>query len=855
MRSKGISVNPIILILFFFSGAFALVYEVSWVRAFTLEFGSTSLAVATVLTLFMGGMAMGAHWIRPRVDRLTRPLTLYGAAETALALYALVTPLLFRTVLPLFSRAAAGIAEQVLALSLFRFLACALLLAVPTLLMGVTLPLLTRFHVRGGVERDEARRDSAKRDGARGGGLLYGVNTVGAFAGTLAAGYALLPAVGLTRTIQIAAAGNLILGLIAIALGRRGEREAEAAPAAGSGPVKFDPVYIAIALTGFSAMACEVIWTRVLVLTLGGSVYAFTLVLATFLAGLGLGAALFALSRPRQPERAVMLFYTLCLAGACAVTLTAALFSRLPHWFLNLFWTLNLLESPGKVIYIQALLAAAVMLIPALILGGLFPAAAAVVIRSPRSAGAGIAGLYAWNTLGSILGSFCAGFFAIPMLGIRGALQALLPLYAAAAVLAVWRHRRRRHALAAAVVLLAVLVLLTPPWHRKLMTSAMYNYAYHLRKMSSGRWTDLMRSRIDLLFYQDGLTATVTVTEDARSPRRTRGIAVNGKYDGSSDRDMANQRLLAHIPLLLHRDPETVCIIGMGTGCTAGSAALNPQHRVTVAEIEPAVIKGAAFFASDNHEVLRDPGVEIRATDGRLLLNLSPSAYDVIISEPSNPWLSGPSDLFTLDFFQLSQRALKPGGLFCQWLHIYSLAPENVRTIVRTFTKIYPHTYLISSRPEVDMLLLGCRDPLRLDPGRIGERMAAPAIARDLSDPRVGVNSPADLLARFRMGPAEVKGYAGAGPINSDDAPIIAYRAPADLYRRTVEENMALLARHSRGAAPYLDLSSIPETERSRFLSALAMACRDFLGDGAEFRTALRMARQPEPYNETLEER
>lgn len=280
----GQQLNILVFTLFFFSGAFALVYEVSWVRAITLEFGSTTLAISTVLAIFMGGLALGAWLIARWVDQFTNPLTKYGYIEISIAIYALLTPFIFRWILPMFGPIAAKFADNIWFLSILRFLATSILLLLPTILLGATLPLLSRFYA------------NRKRDGARGGGLLYGVNTVGAFFGTLIAGFILLPNLGLFWTLIGVAGFNLIAGIIALVAGNRFETgqtntsiSLSTKPLARikTSPVDTFPVLIAIALTGFAAMACEVVWTRVLILLLGSSVYAFTIVLSTFLAGLG----------------------------------------------------------------------------------------------------------------------------------------------------------------------------------------------------------------------------------------------------------------------------------------------------------------------------------------------------------------------------------------------------------------------------------------------------------------------------------------------------------------------------------------------------------------------------------------
>jgi spermidine synthase len=296
------------------------------------------------------------------------------------------------------------------------------------------------------------------------------------------------------------------------------------------------------------------------------------------------------------------------------------------------------------------------------------------------------------------------------------------------------------------------------------------------------------------------------------------------------------------MPLLFHPDPKEVCVIGMGTGITAGSASLHPVRRVTVVEIESAMVQGAKFFKNHNHAVHDSPKVHVRISDGRLFLRLHARAFDVVSSEPSNPWLEGSSDLFTIEFFKLGARALRSGGLFAQWMQIYEMSPENFRTIIRTFSRVFPHVYLISTIPDTDILLLGSERPFTLPLGQAHQRMKQPEIHNDLSDPRVGVHDLFDLAARIRMGPKEVRAIVGSGPVHTDDLPLILYNAPKDIYRNTRENNMVLLARYAKGIGPYLRGLANSPAERQRFFQYLADAYRSFLPGGSEAAECDRLA-------------
>ncbi len=802
--SKGNDcLRTLVFFLFFLSGFLALVYEVGWVRAMSLEFGGTSLAVSTVLAVFMGGLALGA-WLAGRfAARMRRPVVTYGYIEAIIAVYAMLTPWLFPLVFRQVEGMGVAVADSMLGLSLFRFVVATVLILPPSLLMGATLPILARLYVW------------KEGEGQSSPGLLYGVNTLGAFAGTLTAGFVLLPALGLQSTMAHAAVCNLILALLSVVIGsarsltipvdniekagkgiEKDTIEKDSAPEDGE-KQRIGHVLLAVALTGAAAMVCEVVWTRVLVLQLGASVYAFTIMLSTFLAGLGFGAAVVALVLYAVPRVSHVVFHVMALASALALCLSSLVFPYLPEVFLDLYHRYKMALHPEAVLPVQFLLAALVMLVPAAIMGGLLPVALRVVIGGGRDAARKVGTLYAWNTIGSILGSVAAGFLLIPHVGIRGAvmLAACMQCAGGVAIMSAASAKTRFYAVFSGLIVVVLIPCITPAWNQQLMSSAIYKYAKAYDP--EGKLIDKLEKDEKLLFYKDGLTSTITVLR--RKGRGDLYICANGKIDGSSRFDMATQRLSVHVPILFHEAPTDVCVLGMGTGCSAGSAALHDDvDSVTVLEIEAAMVEGARLLKRHNHNVHKNPKVDIRITDGRLFLRLHPDSFDVIASEPSNPWQAGSSSLFTAEFFELAARALHKDGVFCQWVQIYGMSPENTKTIVRTFASVFPHVYLLSTIDQVDLLLLGSQSPLKLDLKTAGNRMAQPSVARDLADKRVGIGSLDELLKRFRMGPSEVAKFAGEGALHTDDLPVIAYRAPRDLYKKTGKNNEREIKRFAR---------------------------------------------------------
>jgi spermidine synthase len=794
---KTSGIDRLLFLCFFLSGASGLVYEVVWLRWLVHLFGATSLAVSTVLTAFMAGLALGSWVAGRRAPRIRRPLFVYGLLELAIGAYALLLPVALGAVVPALRVVGADEASSYVALTLARFVLATLLLAVPTACMGATLPILAQF--------------AAPRLRALAGpsGALYAVNTAGAVVGTAAAGLVLLPAVGAAATNGLAVTLNLAVGLAALAVSRRAEREAVPAPSPGAAPAADEgwPLGVAAgrvavgvaALSGALALVAEVVWTRALALVLGSSVYAFTVMLVTFLVGIAAGSALCARRVERLRAPGVALAGLFFLAGLSTFAGLLAL-TELPYLFLRLFgWTEG---RHGLLLGLQFVVSAALILAPAACSGAVFPLCVRVAGGATTGAGRTVGTLYAANTVGAIAGSFAGGFLLLPAVGIRGTLLTvtLLELALAVAValaLAQAAHRRAAVAVAAVAAGLAVAApVLAPAWDALVMMSGVAVYAPRLHGLTR-RQFDERQKRVRLLLYEEGLTTTVSVEE-------SRGgvfLRVNGKIDASTGVDMPTQVLAGHVPLLVHPAPREALVIGLGSGVTVGSLLRHPLTQVTVVELEQAVIRASRFFEHVNGRPLSDPRMRLVVNDARNFLLLGRREFDVIISEPSNPWVTGASSLFTRDFFTLARDRLRPGGVFGQWLQLYSLNPELLRTVVATFQAVFPHTLVFQTVHE-DTLLLGSATPFSLDLARLGQRMAVPAVAADLG--RVGIRDATELLGWLLLDTGDVRGFARGAELNTDDNARLEFAAPRALYDDSVPENLQQLTSAFAGSGEVL---------------------------------------------------
>ncbi len=774
----------LVSLCFFLSGAAALILQVLWTRMLGHVFGATALAVSTTLTAFMGGLALGAYFGGKIAPRLKRPLHVFAALEIAVGLYGLIVPGLLE-LMPAVQRVIGGDLDLgFVGYSLLRFMVVVLFLLLPTTAMGATLPILAE----GVVQKNQEMASKV--------GGLYAANTAGAVAGTALGGFVLIPSLGLDTTVYIAAAIDLAVAGVVLAISRvagvraltesRMTKSADAilaeiepievSDASGSAPVV---AVVAFALSGAAAMALEVLWTRAVGVVIGASTYAFTLILLTFLVGLTAGAA--AVTRyVDRIARPVLWLARIQVAVGVLAAISSLLIDRLPLWV-----HAKAIEHDATIegLYLTNFAVAAVVMLPAtLALGGVMP----LVIRILAPSGAEHAGpivgrAYVYNTVGAIVGSFAGGFILLPWLGVQGGLTlACAVSIGVGALLAFTRKPRANPTLIAAALGLAVMLAL-PKWDVTSWTAGLFR-VYLSRSVFADGW----EPSGDLIYHRDGVATTVTVE------RATDGegvwLKVNGKVDASDRGDMPTQVLSGLLPMMLHPDPKEVLVIGYGSGVTPGAALKAPVDRVTLVEIEEAVYVAAnRFFAHVNHHPPDDARFEAVIDDGRSYLLTRDERWDVIISEPSNPWMSGASSLFTQDFFSIAKSRLDDDGVFLQWLQLYELSPDNIHALLRTFASAFEHVLVFTPSPSSnDTLLLGSRRPLTLDRARIAALIADPITGAELA--RGEVTHPEDLIGLFMVGKRQLLPLIGKGPLNTDDNALIEFAAPRDLLTYSVQD-------------------------------------------------------------------
>ncbi|MEQ1566695.1 MAG: fused MFS/spermidine synthase [Myxococcota bacterium] len=783
------------LALFFVSGATALTYQTLWVRKLELVFGTSTFAISTVLAAFMGGLALGGFAGGRYADRVRRPLQWYGWLEVGIGLFALLFPVLLRGVTPLYLAFWRATEPGPVAYGLVQFVLVGALLLAPTAMMGATLPLLARFATwRLGSAGDRI-------------GTLYAVNTAGAVLGTFLCGFVLLPGIGMFATTGAAAAANLLLGASAVLLDRFAGEEM---------PVTDDlkladqvdrilPVVLAaIGLAGFSALVYEVAWTRLLALMLGASAYTFSVMLLAFLVGIAIGGKLGGPLADRWmanggTERVLLGFAAIEVSIALVSYLLMYLYPELPFWYVWVFDWLGAEDHPKVVWAVSLLIAGLIMTPPAVLMGMHFPVAVRAAIGRPDALGGPVGRVYGANTLGGVLGAFLAGMVLLPSVMVQGTIFVAAAAELVAAALLVWRSGNRRFGLPAIGGIGALLLVFAagrPPWDPMLMTAGMYHYVSHFEDHSRQGIMNFSVEEYALVFYEEGLSSVVTVAKNIDTDNMW--LANNGKVDASTSTDLPTQVLCSLLPMQFVEDPSDVLVIGLASGITAGAVSqVDAIDRLDVVELEPAIEKAARYFGEHNWDVLDDPRLNLITNDGRnSVLLAAPASYDVIVSEPPNPWISGVANLFTKEFLEVGKTRLKPGGVWSQWVQMYGMDTKDLRTLLATFASVYPHVLVYATIQDADLVLVGSESPLVPSPANAANLYKYPKVAAVLQ--RVKVNGPMDIVALYQLDREAVLELAGDVRLNTDDNMAIEYSAPLNLHRDTSTPNFELLLAHAQ---------------------------------------------------------
>jgi predicted membrane-bound spermidine synthase len=779
----------------FLSGAAALVFQLLWIKQLTLVVGVDVYAVTTAVSAFFAGLAIGSVVIGRRADTTARPLRLYAALEIGIGALGIGSTIALAHSAGIFAALEAAVGPPAWVL-LF------VLAGLPAVLMGGTLPVMVRA--------------TASEDVDRAGGALYAANTTGAIAGAIAAPFVLIPALGVQGSALAAAALNVIAAVIAARLDAHVATVA-GAPAAASKTTRGSPdATLALqlyAIAGGIALGYEVVWSQAVVLLASTRVFAFAIVLATYLAGLAIGSAIYTrlADRVRQPWSVFGL-----LIGAAALAAMLEIASVGP-WLMNRQSDVEnaVRAATGNELAAMcarfAIAALGIVFVPTLLLGAAFPAALRLTAET-RRAGRDVGRVLALNTAGGIAGSLVTGFLLIPSFGLVRTLGALAIAAAIVGVVAVFRDRPSGLARGAIVVVAVAVVV-----------AAVAIPEDHLARLLT------LTRQGRLVFYAESAGGAVAVVEQPGGDATLRRLYIQGvSNSGDAMTSLRYMRLQAMLPLLIHRgEPRSALVIGLGTGITAGTLLAYPGlERRVCAELLPAVVQASPLFAG-TFQAAADPRLEIRVRDGRRELLRSADRYDLITLEPPPPSAQGVVNLYSRDFYELARRRLEPNGIVAQWWPLPTQNDEDSRSLVRSFVDVFPYASLWTTELH-EMLLVGSPDPMVLDAGEIARRFAQPGVTSALN--QVGVRSAPAVVATWISGRDGLDRYArGAAPV-TDDRPRIEYAAwtRRDEFGRVLPAVLALQGEPPlvNADAAFVSAMRIERARLRRFYDAGLLASR-----------------------------
>lgn len=796
----------IIFLLFLGSGMTGLIYQVLWTKLLTLTFGVTTLAVSTVLTAFFGGLALGSYLGGRWIDKRGDGIKWYGVAEIGIGLYAL----LFLTLLGVNNDVYVFIAQKIsvgfYGLSILKFILAVMLLIIPTTLMGATLPILSKFLAR------------SQQSFARDIGDLYAINTVGAVIGAVATAFLLIPSFGIQAVIYTVGGANILLGVVAILVNRKSIMAPASAPPVNKRGKKRDVIkdeeeernlphsfstllILGFAISGFTGLAYEVIWTRILGFILTGTIFAFATVLATFLCGIATGSFVFSqfLDRIKRPGRVINLLAAVeGLIGLSSIALII-LYNKMPQF--EIYARIDATPVWGEFVYLNFFISFILLFLPTFLFGATFPLVCKIYSRRIERVGTKIGNIYSVNTVGGIVGSFAGGFLLIPLLGMQNSIVVMGYINLLVGILFVvfnpFSVKRTKYAFVACCLLATVIFTVLLP-----------------ENMPKSLHQSLLKRNETMLFYEEGPSATVMIAEregrDLASSNKR--LWVNGNlataafYEG-----LQINRFQGVLPMFIHPDPKDVLVICFGSGTTFGTLSQFDVNRVDNVDIAKTVIKGATYFSSENRDVLNNPKSKIHIDDGRSYLEVTDKKYDIITEEPMHPSLAGVVNLYTKEYYELAKSHLKAGGIISQWIPLYSLSVEDVRMLVKTFQSVFPHTTIWLA--NADIFMIGSPEETSIDYALLQKRVSMPNIKDLLSE--IDLEEPLEILTTFLMNEEMVRRYAEGAPVITDNRPIVEFTGPRSLHVNTISPNIAELLKHRERVAPYLNMPDSAEREET----------------------------------------
>ena len=776
-------VSAPITVLFFFSGATGLAYQGIWFRRLTATWGSSSLAMAAVVSSFLIGLALGAFVAGKLAPRVTKPLAWYGILEVCIGVWALLVPLFISLVSNSALGTLSSLPNNSVALFSIRSIIAFMIIGFPCVCMGATLPLLVDFRCR---QQESIGRATA---------LLYGVNTFGASVGCYLTGFHLLPTLGSTITNLSVALANVAVGAGAIVVSAMSSQMQRFRAASETQISELENqeaspnwIFATAAIAGWAALTLEMVWARQLSIILGGSTYVFTATLCTVLLGISIGSLLYNIVRDYARTRELLFeLHVLIIVGICLLT---AVGQVLIPAMCRLAGSLRgLRDSDMSNGLVCAAIAVVLELGAAIAMGMLFPALAVAAKRKTASSADIVGTLYLWNTFGAGFGAIIASSLLVPNLGAVWTVAiALIGYLVALGLLAVHASNLSVTRLASAGIFGAGIVFMVIHTSDPLASNiGMYLYGVDRSP----------HSHLELVYFEEGRSCNVVVTENSDGHRSLR---VNGKVDASTRSDQNMQLGCAYLSRFLRFDAQVVCVIGLGSGTTSGASLLFPDTRVECFEIEPAVYEASRYFSNINHSPWESARFQIVFDDARSAMKRSREHYDIIISEPSNPWIAGVSSLYTLEFYKEAKQQLRPGGMLAQWVQTYNFTQKEFNLILRTIQSVFPRVGLLRIS-SADTILIASTDELtpraeQLDAAQeVVDSIAQ--IGKDLTSHFGSSDVRGLLLQHFVLDESGVRRLQSADVetvVNTDINMRLEFDAPRQLFRQQIPADQDVAA-------------------------------------------------------------
>ncbi len=807
-RISGL-INPILLILFFFSGFSALIYQIVWMRMFSLVFGVTTLAVSTVLTSFMAGLALGSYLAGRLADRYKNPLRLFSYLEIGIGIFALLFPFMLSGLSKIYVIIHQNFYANFYLFSIIRFFLAFILLLIPTMLMGGTLPVLSKSFVKGlkGLGMDM--------------GHLYSVNNWGSVLGILIAGFFLMEWIGVKETALVAAIINIVIGLVAMTISKGSSRKKEIGEDTfpitdqksdektdmGYGVQKYPRYVLSLvlwifAIEGFTSLAYEVLWIRILsaesFLT---TVYSFSLVVAVFITGLALGSFIIARFVDYR-KNLLVLFGFIELAIGISALAALPLFQKVPFWTINLilrlfgrveFWNISLMKF---------FLLSIIMLVPTTLMGMTFPLVGKIYTINFRELGHRIGILGCLDVIGSIFGAFMAGFVIITLMGLqKGVLFIAFLNIALGGIIFIFHpyfRIRTKVALAMLLILGSIIAY-----------EAIPHQAYFWGK---GQVTDSRTGQkiFKLLAYKEDYDSTVTVSQKKDGSRL---IEINGLDVAGTSLDLkTTQKAQGHLPLLLYESttgkiPKDILLIGMGSGGTSWSVSQHNVERITCVELVPSVAKFAKkYFKEVNHNVFEDPRYHIVFEDGRNFMLTSEEKYDAILTESVHPAYAGNANLYSEEYFDLCRSHLREQGVVSVWIPLWRLSEDDIRMIIRTFIKVFPNASLWYMANEINLqfIIIGSQHPQIIDFEMLNKFIQDPKVQKDFNE--INLGNPFQLLSFHLLDKEALARYSEGARVHSENHPYLEFSGAKSWYllQAVTNKNFISLSKNKSSVFPYI---------------------------------------------------